>query len=171
VAQVAIRAPSVDALFDEWSTEPLVRRPLNDEARERIVNTWIRVRKQATDGPSLRLQLPEEERRDGLDATIAAAIHKDMETMAVQARRHWIRRSFRPREVRIGFAFFFCALLIAYLIDIGGDGESFTSQTFVVLGWVALWAPAQRVITGASFRIARKYFAELADAEVTVVWE
>jgi hypothetical protein len=171
VAELAIRVPSVEALFDAWSVEPLPRRPLSDEARERIVDSWTRVRKRATGTPTLALRLPEAERREGLEELIAAGVRHDMETMAVNARRHWIRRSLRPRESRIGIALFVLALAISAAIDYGGDGDSLPGQTFVVFAWVALWAPAYRVITAASFRLARKYFAELALAEIRVDWD
>jgi hypothetical protein len=171
VAELAIRVPSVDALFDAWSAEPMERRPLSDEARERIVDEWTHVRKDATRDPTVTLRLPEAERRDGLENTIAAAVHADMETMAVDSRRHWIRRSFRPRESKIGIVLFFVAVTIAALIDYGDTGDSFFGQVFVVLSWVALWGPAYRVITAASFRFARKYFIELSQADVRVVWD
>jgi hypothetical protein len=170
VAELAIRVPSVEALFDAWSAEPLARRPLSDEARERIVDEWTRARKGADGLPTVALRLPEAERREGIDATIVAAVHNDMETMAVDSRRHWIRRSLRPRESRIGIVLFFIALALSALIDYG-DGDSFLSQVFVVLSWVALWGPAYRVITAASFRLARRRFAELARAEVRVSWD
>ena len=165
MAEVAIRAPSVEALFDPWSVEPLARRPLSDEARGRIVDGWAEVRKRATGPAAVALRLPESERRDGLDATIAAAVRRDMETMAVDARRRWIRRSLSPRESRIGLLLFFVALAISWVL-----GGGFLDQTFVVLAWVALWGPAYRVITAASFRLARKRFAELATAEIRVSW-
>jgi hypothetical protein len=170
LAELAIRVPSVEALFDAWSAEPLARRPLSDEARERIVDKWTRVRKGADGLPTVALRLPEAERREGIDATIVAAVHNDMETMSVDSRRHWIRRSLRPRESRIGIVLFFIALALSALIDYG-DGDSFLSQVFVVLSWVALWGPAYRVITAASFRLARRRFAELARAEVRVSWD
>jgi hypothetical protein len=170
VAELAIRVPSVEALFDAWSAEPLERRPLSDEARERIVDAWTRARKRATESPVIALSLPESERREGFDETIAAAVHGDMETMVVDARHHWIRRSLRPRESRIGIVLFFVAFAIGAVIDLD-VGDSFFGQVFVVLGWVALWAPAYRVITAASFRLARKYFAELALADVRVNWD
>jgi hypothetical protein len=170
VPEVSIRVPSVDALFDAWSVEPLARRPLSDEARERIVDAWTRVRKRATGTPTVALKLPGAERRTGLDATIGAAVRHDMETMVVDARRHWIRRSLRPRESRIGIVLFVLAVAISAVIDYG-DGDSVLGQIFVVLSWVALWGPAYRVITAASFRLARRYFAELARAEVEVTWD
>lgn len=172
MAELSIRAPSVDALFDVWSDEPLARRPLSDEARERIVDAWTRVRKHATGAPTVALRLPETERREGLDATIAAAVRHDMETMAVDARRHWIRRSLRPRESRIGIVLFVLALMISGVIDQVARGDTtIESQALVVLAWVAIWAPAYRLITAASFRMGRKYFAELALAEVRVSWD
>lgn len=171
MAELAIRVPSVEALFDAWSAEPLERRPLSDEARERIVDEWTQVRKRATGAPTVALRLPAGERREGLEGTIAAAVHQDMETMAVDSRRHWIRRSLRPRESRIGIVLFFVAVTLAAIIDYGDSGDSFFGQIFVVLSWVALWGPAYRIITAASFRLARKYFVELAQADVQVVWD
>jgi hypothetical protein len=170
LAELAIRVPSVEALFDAWSAEPLARRPLSDEARERIVDEWTRARKGADGLPTVALRLPEAERREGLDGTIVAAVHNDMETMTVDSRRHWIRRSLRPRESRIGIVLFFIALALSALLDYGGSGDSFFSQVFVVLSWVALWGPAYRVIMAPSFRLARRRFAELARAEVQVSW-
>jgi hypothetical protein len=171
VAELAIRVPSVEALFDAWSPEPLDRRPLSDEARERIVDGWTQTRKHATEPPTVALRLPHSEQRDGLDLTIAAAVHNDMEAMVVDSRHHWIRRSLRPRESRIGIILFFVAVTIAAVIDYGDSGDSFLGQIFVVLSWVALWGPAYRVITAASFRLARKYFIELAKADVKVDWD
>lgn len=170
MTELAIRVPSVEALFDAWSAEPLAERPLSDEARERIVDEWTRARKHASGDPVVTLRLPESERRDGLDATISSAVRRDMEAMTVDARRHWIRRSLRPRESRIGIALFFVALAIGAVIDVDG-GDSFFGQIFVVLAWVALWDPAYRVIKAASFRLARRYFVELAEAQVLVDWD
>jgi hypothetical protein len=166
--------PSVGALFDEWSPARLERRPLGDEAWARILEAWAEVRKGATGTPAVALRLPGDERREGLESTIATAVRNDMETMAVEARRHWIRRGFRPRESRIGLMAFFVALLLAGAIDYKGSGDPIDvllAQTLVVLAWVALWEPADRIFTAASFRLARRYFEELAPAEVRVSWD
>jgi hypothetical protein len=171
VAELAIRVPSVEALFDAWSAEPLAKRPLSDEARERIVDEWTHARRRAEGTPTVELRLPGTERREGLETAVVAAVHHDMETMAVDSRRHWIRRSLRPRESRIGIALFFLALTVAAVIDYGDSGDSFFGQVFVVFGWVALWGPAYRMITAASFRLARRRFEELARAEVRIAWD
>jgi hypothetical protein len=173
MAVVAIRVPSVEALFDAWSPEPLERRPLSDEARQRIADGWIEASRHKQHPEGLSLTLPAGERGDGLEEAILAAIRHDMETMRVDARHHWIRRAVAPRETRIGFLVFLFALVIAGIIDFGSEEGSLStmlSQTFVVLAWVALWGPAYRLMTAASFRLGRRSFEQLAGAEIEIRW-
>lgn len=170
---VSIRVPSVEALFDAWSPEPLERRPLGDEARQRILDSWIEASKRKRHPDGLALTLPAGERREGLEVSILAAIRHDMEEMQVDARHHWIRRAFAVRESRIGLVVFFIALLISWLIDYGTDEGSLNtvfSQTFVVLAWVALWAPAFRLMTAASYRLGRRSFEQIAATEIEIRW-
>jgi hypothetical protein len=174
VADVAIRVPSTAALFDAWSAEPLASRPLNDEARERIVDAWSEVAKKSTRTPRLSLVLPAAERAGADEALIVDAVRADLRTMKTDARHHWIRRAFSPRETRIGIVIFFLALAAAAVIDFGsteGSLSTLLSQTFVVFAWVALWGPAYRLLTAASFRLGRRYFSELAEAEITIRWD
>lgn len=173
MAVVAIRVPSVEALFDAWSPEPLERRPLSDEARQRIVDGWAEASRHKGHPQGLALTFPASERSEGLETTIRAAIRHDMAEMRVDAKQRWIRRALAPRESRIGFGIFLAALLISGLIDYGSDEGSLNtllSQTFVVLAWVALWAPAFRLMTAASYRLGRRSFAELAEAEIEIRW-
>jgi hypothetical protein len=173
MAVVAIRVPSVEALFDAWSPEPLERRPLGDEARQRIVDGWIEASKRKRLPDGLTLTLPAAERQEGLEESILAAIRLDMEAMRVDAKHHWIRRAFAFRESRIGFTIFAVALLISGLIDYGSDEGSLNtlfSQTFVVLAWVALWAPAFRLMTAASYRLGRRSFEQIAATEIAIRW-
>jgi hypothetical protein len=174
MAEVAIRVPSTAALFDAWSVEPLASRPLSDEARERIVDAWSEVAKKATGTPRLRLVLPSGERAGADEAAIAEAVRADLATMKVDARHHWVRRALAPREARIGILIFFLALGASALIDFDsheGSLSTLLSQTFVVMAWVALWGPAYRLLTAASFRLGRRYFAELAEAEIAIRWD
>ncbi len=173
-AEIAIRAPSTAALFDAWSVEPLARRPLSDEARERIVDAWSEVAKRATGTPRLTLVLPSGERAATDETAVVAAARADLGAMKHDARHHWIRRALAPRESRIGIVIFFLALAAAAVLDFGaseGSLETLLSQTFVVMAWVALWGPAYRLLTAASFRLGRRYFVELAEAEITVRWD
>jgi hypothetical protein len=174
VSEIAIRVPSTAALFDAWSIRPPESRPLSDEARERIVDAWSEVAKGATGTPRVTLVLPGAERGAIDDAAILAAVRADMQTMKIDARHHWIRRALAPREARIGILIFFLALTVGALIELGsheGDVQTLISQTFVVLAWVALWGPAYRLLTAASYRLGRRYFAELAEAEIVVRWD
>jgi hypothetical protein len=173
-AEVAIRIPSTAALFDAWSVEPLASRPLSDEARERIVDAWSEVAKKAGGTAHLQLVLPAAERAATDEAVIVGAVRADMRTMRVDSRHHWVRRALAPRETRIGVLIFFLALGVAAIIDFGeseGSLSTLLSQTFVVFAWVALWGPAYRLLTAASFRLGRRYFAELAEAEITLRWD
>jgi hypothetical protein len=173
-AQIALRIPSTAALFDAWSVEPLASRPLSDEARERIVDAWAEAAKEATGTPRLELVLPSVERGSADEAAIVEAIRADLTTMKVDARHHWVRRALAPRESRIGIVIFFLALALAAVIDFGsseGSLSTLLSQTFVVMAWVALWGPAYRLLTAASFRLGRRYFAELSEAEIAIRWD
>lgn len=177
MSDLAIRVPSLAELFDGWSVEPLEQRPMSDEVRERILDGWVRARKERngpSGAPTLELRLPEEERSDGMAETIVAAVRNDLRRLAIDSRRHWIRRSLRPRAARIGLLIFFLALTIAAIIDFtwaDQSGDTFVGQAFVVFGWVALWTPASAMIQAASFRLGHRRFVELADAEIRVVWD
>ena len=172
--EVAIRVPSLDRMFDEWSAEPLEKRFLNDDARERILDAWDEGRIDRKSPDRLLLILPASARREELEHSILAAFRHDMEQTSIDARRHWIRRSLVARETRVGFIVFFVAMVISVLISDGSDGgsvETLFAQTFVVIAWVALWGPAGRFIRGASYRLERKTFAELAKVPVRIRWE
>jgi hypothetical protein len=173
-AEIAIRVPSTAALFDPWSAAPLATRPLSDEARERIVDAWSEGTKKSTETPRLRLVLPAGERAGADEEAIVGAVRADLATMKVDARHHWFRRTLAPRETRIGLVIFFLALGAGAMLDFGaseGSLETLLSQTFVVLAWVALWGPAYRLLTAASFRLGRRYFAELAEADIALRWD
>lgn len=172
--EVAIRVPSVERLFDEWSAEPLEQRPLDDDARERILDAWTEGRSKRRSPERLCLILPAAEQQDGLEEKVLAAFRNDMEVMRRDTRHHWIRRSLKARETRIGFLGFFVAMVISVLISSGSDGDSIEtlfSQTFVVIAWVALWGPAGRFIRGASYRLERKTFVELEQIPVEIRWQ
>lgn len=161
-------------LFDEWSAEPLERRPLDDETRERILNVWSEGKDGRSSPARLSLILPAEERREGLEESILAAFRFDMKETRLDSRRHWIRRSLNARESRIGFLVFIVAMVTSVLISSGADGDSVEtlfSQTFVVIAWVALWGPAGRFIRGATYRLEQKAFAELEAVPVEIRWE
>jgi hypothetical protein len=172
VTDLVIRAPSIAAMFDAWSPEPLDRRPLDNDVRERIVEEWTEHRRKA-DAKALVILLPATERREGLDRTVLGAIRGDLQRMIVDSRRHWFRRSLRGRKTRVGIALFFACLLISFLINYTADDALSTTlaQTFDVIAWVALWQPGQDVFDAAANRLARKHYEALSNIDMRVRWE
>ena len=171
MASFAIRAPSVDALLDPFSVGPLAERPLTDEVRDRILWAWIDTRH---DRPShLSVELPESERREGMAEKLKAAIRHDLEETYASSRK-WlsVSRSER-RETLIAFSFLIVCLLLSSMIDQATANDAFfgsVSQGLVVLGWVALWSPAQRLFATVSRRLNRKRYRELAQAKIEIEW-
>src|SRR6478735_2851136 len=103
MAEFAIRVPSVDELLDAYSVEPLERRPLRDDVRDRILRAWIDTREER---PShLTVELPANERRAGLDADLKEAIRQDLSrTYQASKRLHVFTRGER-REAEVAFMF------------------------------------------------------------------
>jgi hypothetical protein len=171
VASFAIRAPSVDELLDPFSVGRLDERPLTDEVRDRILWAWVDTRH---DRPShLTVELPASERREGLAEKLKAAIRHDLEE-TYQASKKWlsVSRSER-RETMIAFGFLIVCLVLSSLMDQATANDAFfgsVSQGLVVLGWVALWTPAQRLFATVSRRLNRKRYQELAKASIEVEW-
>src|ERR1700704_7100156 len=97
MAEVVIHAPSVDALFDEWSPEPIERRPLRDEVRDRIVEKWVEA-KRTGGADALVLLLPATERRENLDEAVRNAVHADMEGREGGGARGWVGGGARGRD-------------------------------------------------------------------------
>lgn len=172
--EVAIRIPSLGRLFDEWSPEPLEQRPLDDDARERILDAWAEGKSNHRTPERLCLILPATERQDGLEQSILTAFRHDMEETRLDSRYRWIRRCFAARETRIGLLVFVVAMVVSVLISSNSDGDSVEtlfSQTFVVIAWVALWGPAGRFIRGATYRLEQKAFAELEQVPLEIHWQ
>jgi hypothetical protein len=171
VARFAIRVPSVDDLLDPYSAAPLEERPLQEDVRERILGAWIDTREER---PShLTVQLPAEEERDGLAERLERAIRHDLESTYEGSRRLRSRSRSQRRQTRIAFVFLVACLVVSGLIDRLAGGDPLIegiSQGFVVLGWVALWGPADRGFRAVARRLSRKDYRELAQVPIEVTW-
>ncbi len=171
MANFAIRAPSVDDLLDPYSVGPVAQRPLTDEVRDRILWAWIDTRHER---PShLTVELPGSERREGLAEKVKGAIRHDLEETYVSSKK-WlsVSRSER-RETLIAFGFLIVCLVLSSLIDQATANDAFfssVSQGLVVLGWVALWSPAQRLFATVSRRLNRRRYRELSQARIEIEW-
>lgn len=171
MASFAIRAPSVDDLLDPYGVGPLIERPLTDEVRDRILWAWIDTRH---DRPShLMVELPASERREDLAEKVKSAIRRDLEETYAASRKWFSASRSERRETLIAFGFLIVCLVLSSLIDQATSNDAFftsVSQGLVVLGWVALWSPAQRLFATVSRRLNRKRYRELAQARIEVDW-
>jgi hypothetical protein len=171
VEQFGIRVASVDELLDPYSVEPLERRPLRDEVRELILYAWIDTREER---PShLVVQMPADQRSPELGRRLSAAVRNDLEqTYEESGRLRTFTRSQR-HEAWIGIGVLAVSLTLAGVIDdLTGDSGLFDgiSQGIVVLGWVAMWRPAQRYVEAVQRRLDRARYRELSQVPIEFEW-
>jgi hypothetical protein len=169
VEPFAIRVTTPDELFDAYSAAPLENRPLSDEVRSRILAAWIDTRDER---PShLSVELPPDQREEHLASRIEEAIRYDfVETTDAARRLHVFTRSER-REAAVAFLFLIGCVLGATLVDQVTKNDAFftsLSQGLVVLGWVAMWQPAQQVFTAISRRLSYQRYRELSEVPIEV---
>ncbi len=121
----------------------------------------------------LTVELPADQRRAGLDADLSEAIRNDLaRTYEASKRLHFFTRGER-REAEVAFLFLVVCLLASSLVDkLTANQALFTSisQGLVVLGWVAMWQPAQQVFHGVSRRLSRKRYRELSQVPIEIAW-
>ncbi len=170
-AAFAISVNSIDDLFDPYTAEPLARRPLRAEVRERILRAWIDSREKRPG--HLSVELPVEQRRAGMGEDVSEAIRSDLER-AYRASKHlFIFTRSERREALIAFSFLVVCLLASSLVDRATADDALfvgVSQGLVVLGWVAMWQPAQQMVQAVSLRLSRKRYEELALIPIEVSW-
>ena len=170
-AAFAISVNSIDDLFDPFTAEPLERRPLREEVRERILRAWIDTREARPE--HLSVELPIDQRREGVGEDVRAAIRLDLER-AFEASKHLFSftRSER-RETLIAFGFLVICLLASSAVDSATGNDALfvgVSQGLVVLGWVAMWQPAQQMVQAVSLRLSKDRYEELAEIPIEVSW-
>jgi hypothetical protein len=171
VEAFAIRAPSVDDLLDPYSAEPIGRRPLREEVRDRILRAWIDTREQR---PShLSVELPAALKRGDLGAKLRDAIRNDLVATYQASRRLRIFTRAERREAQVAFAFLVACLVASSVIDSATRNDAFfssISQGLVVLGWVAMWQPAQQVFHAISRMLSRGRYRELSQVPIEIAW-
>ncbi len=167
----AIRVPSVEDLFDPFSADPLDQRPLREEVRERILRAWIDTREERPE--HLTVELPEGEHREGLGERLQAAIRNDL-SRAYEASKHlFIFTRSERREALVAFSFLVACLVASNLVDQLTADRNFTvglSQGLVVLGWVAMWQPAQQMFQAVSLWLSKNRYHELSQVPIEVTW-
>jgi hypothetical protein len=167
----AISVNTIDDLFDPYTAEPLPTRPLRADVRSRILNAWIDTR---ADRPGhLSVELPIGERRQGVDAEVESAIRNDLRSAYESSKSLQVFSRSERREALIAFSFLVVCLLASSLVDRVTENDALfvgISQGLVVLGWVAMWQPAQQLVQAISLRLSKKSYEELADLPIEVAW-
>lgn len=167
----AISVNAIDDLFDQFSAEPIETRPLRSEVRERILKAWIDTREERPE--YLSVELPIGERRDQRGEQVRDAIRHDL-VRAHEASKHlFVFTRSERREGLLAFSFLVVCLVASSLFDQWTDNQALfvgISQGLVVLGWVALWQPAQQMFQAVSLWLSRNRYEELAEVPIEVTW-
>jgi hypothetical protein len=170
--EFAIRVGSVDDLFEPFDACPASERSLRWEVRSHLLDKWESAR--SSDTPVLLVHAPAAERSKVDVTAVQAAVRADMRTFTKPYRR----AAPLNRHDRIAIWSGIVIFLITAAVSTGLDADSSTgliagiSQAIVVIGWVALWDPAARVVAESiPHRFTRKRYRELTDVEVEFRWQ
>jgi len=170
--EFAIRVRSVDELFEPFDAGPVSERSLHWEVRAHLLDKWEAAR--PSDTPVLFVYAPASERPGTDEAAVQTAVRADMRAFTKPYRR----AAPLNRHDRIAIWGGIVIFLITAVVSTGLDAESGSglvagiSQAIVVIGWVALWGPAERAVAESiPHRFTRKRYRELTDVRVQFRWQ
>ncbi len=163
---------SIDDLFAALQAGPVAERVLDDDVRYHLLDEWETVRARAPS--TLTVYAPAGERFTTDEAAVATAIRADL-----NRNTHRLHKAFpmsrRDKIVALtGILVFFISIVVSTLLEELSDAVLIIgiSQAIVVVGWVALWPPAQTVVVDLiPHHFDRKRYAEFADVELRFVWQ
>jgi hypothetical protein len=167
----AIRIPAIDDLFVAFDAGPVAERPLRDDVRLWLLDEWERVRK--TRPSTLHVHAPASERVATDEHAVGVAVRADL--LAHTRRLHHANPLNHRERIAVwaGVIIFLITIAISTALDNASTAVLVAgiSQAIVVIGWVALWDPAQRVAGDiVPHYFLRKRYAELAKIELRFVW-
>ena len=169
--EFAIRLKSIEELFWEFDARPLAERSITGDARWAMLDEWDRVRERQPQ--ALVVYVPASERATTDEKAVTTANHATLASAsAPQNRVHPLSRQEKV-AARLGIAFWFLSIVVSTAIersseDVLAEG---ISQGIILVGWVALWRPAERFMVEVVPHVFnRRRFAEFKDIEVRFVW-
>lgn len=161
----------MDELFESYDARPVGDRPLNYDVRVRLLDEWERTRD--AEPRFLTVYVPEDERGATDEQAVRTAIGADLEAASGPLRDvDPLSRSDRI-AAWIGLVTMFVCIVISTALDQLSDNVFLqgVSQGILLLGWVALWDPAARLVTEILPHVFnRRRFAEFAGIEVRFSW-
>lgn len=169
--EFAIRLNSIDELFSEFDARPVAERSIRADVIWALLDEWERVRR--SDPAELSVYAPASE-RDALDEGAAvAAIRSSLVKASGPLRR--IDPLSRQQKVSLGLGLFFWFASIAASTAIDRVSEGVVaegiSQGLVLVGWVALWPPAERFVAEVAPHVFnRRRFGEFSGIDVRFIW-
>lgn len=169
--EFAIAVNSVEALFGPLDGHPIAQRSLNENVRLHLLDQWDRVREARPS--ALIVDVAEAERSPSDQEAARAAIRNDLR---IHTRPLWRAAPLSRREkiaAWVGIVMFVISIAISTTIDRISTAAlvAGVSQGIVVVGWVALWGPTQRVaVDVVPHHFDRKRYAEFAEIDLRFVW-
>jgi hypothetical protein len=169
--QFAIRVNSIDELFWEFDARPVAERTISAEARWYLLDEWERVRESRP--ACLTIRAPAAERADTDEDAVRTAIHRSLHSASGPLRR--VDPLSRQEKVAawIGVAFLLVSIVVSTALDRASEDVLVEglSQGIVVVGWVAVWRPAERFIVEVAPHVFnRRRIAEFAGIDVRFDW-
>ncbi len=150
----------------------MAKRSLDDDVRLHLLDEWERVRKSKP--TTLSVYAPAAERSRTDEAAVSAAVRSDLQAHTGRLRRA-APLSRRDRVAAwIGVVIFLLSIAISTTMDRLSTAVLVVgiSQGIVVVGWVALWDPVQRVAGDIlPHEFARRRYAEFADIPLRFAWQ
>jgi hypothetical protein len=169
--EFAIRVSTTDDLFAPFDARPVAERDLSEEARRYLLDLWEEVRE--THPATLTVYAPDSE-REKVDTHAVAVVLRSGFQAYTQPYHHAAPLSHWQRVAAwVGTIIFLGSIVVSTGLEKLTDAVIIVgiSQAIVVVGWVALWAPAERAVVDAfPHRLARKRYAELTELEVRFAW-
>ena len=169
--EFAIRVASIDQLFWEFDARPVADRTLSGEARWYLLDEWERVRD--SEPSYLALYAPESDRAGTDEDAVRKAIWTSLRKASGPLRRVDPLSRQEIVAIIIGIMFLLVCVIASTAMDQASDNIFIQglSQGILLVGWVALWRPAERfVVEVAPHMINRRRFDEFADIDVRFVW-
>jgi hypothetical protein len=169
--EFAIRVASVEDLFWEFDARPVAERTVTAEVRWHLLDEWERVRK--AEPSALVIYAPEADRERTDEAAVRSALHASLRKASGPLRR--IDPLSRQEKVAatIGIFVLFLSIVFSTLLDRASDDVFVQglSQGVLVVGWVALWRPAERFVVEVMPHVFnRRRFAEFKEIDVRFEW-
>ena len=167
----AIRLDSINDLFWPFDARPVVDRTLSEDARWHLLDEWDRLRDAKPS--SLTIYAPASDRPDTDEHAVRIAIHRSLEKAAGPLRRVDPLSRQETVAIRIGILFLFLSIVVSTAIDRVSENVILEglSQGILVIGWVALWRPAERfIVEVVPHFFNRRRIGEFADIDVRFAW-